>query len=210
MKRVIEGTKQYSSRVFEKRRALFEPLADGQKPVALFITCSDSRIDPELLTESDPGRLFMIRNGGNIVPRYDRVATSESGTIELAIAGLQVEHVIICGHSRCAAVGGILFPDRVKQLPILADWLANAQTSFSPEERQGLDSGGTYPVWAVERHVEQQMTNLRSHPAVAYAESADRLHIHGWIYHLENGQVTARDQQSGEFRPLEDVYVETA
>ncbi len=208
MKRIIEGTKKYSARVFEKRRDLFEPLVAGQTPVALFITCSDSRIDPELLTESEPGRLFIIRNGGNIVPRFSRVSTSESGTIELAVAGLNVDHIIVCGHTRCAAVGGILFPNRVKRLPILTDWLSNADTNFTTEEREQLDENSTSPTWAIERHVNQQLENLRSHPAVAYAEANNRIHLHGWIYHLEDGSVTAYSQKTEDFRPLDEVYSE--
>lgn len=208
MKRIIEGTKHYSARVFEKRRDLFEPLVSGQSPVALFITCSDSRIDPELLTESEPGRLFIMRNGGNIVPKFAHIPTSEAGTIELAVAGLNVEHIIVCGHTRCAAVGGILFPNRVKRLPILSEWLANAKTKFSSEERDELDEDATSPVWAIERHVNQQLDNLRSHPAVAYAEASNRLHLHGWIYHLENGTVTVFSQKSGTFLPLEKEYAD--
>ncbi len=209
MDRIIRGTKQYKERIFQTRRETFEALTSGQQPKALFITCSDSRIDPELLTQSEPGRLFIIRNAGNVVPYFGiGQGDTESGTIELAAAALGVEHIIVCGHSRCAAVGGLLFPERVRHLPILARSLSQAKTEYSEEETNSLDRSSSAPIWAVERHVQKQLSNLESHPAVAYALAGHKIHLHGWIYHLEDGSVTAYEADQDRFLPLDEVYPE--
>src|SRR5882757_3633111 len=126
MHRLIPGIRKFRKSVFPARRAQFEQLASGQKPSSLFITCSDSRIVPELLTQTEPGEMFVLRNAGNLVPPCTAALSGEAATIEYALQVLNVEAIIVCGHSHCGAIAGLLRPQLVEGLPNLERWLANA------------------------------------------------------------------------------------
>lgn len=117
MQKLIEGLHQFQNSVFGTQRELFERLAHGQTPETLFITCSDSRINPNLLTQTEPGELFILRNAGNIVPPYSTSQGGEAATIEFAVAGLNVRDIIICGHSHCGAMKGLLDPPPIVTSP---------------------------------------------------------------------------------------------
>src|SRR5688572_10379852 len=99
MDELIEGLRYFQSKVLIHKQDLFQQLAGGQKPEVLFITCGDSRIDPNLLTQSDPGELFLIRNAGNIVPPYGSPTGGEEATIEYAVSAVGVQHIVVCGHT---------------------------------------------------------------------------------------------------------------
>jgi carbonic anhydrase len=117
MQKLVDGIHQFQQNIFSTRQSLFQRLADGQQPLALFITCSDSRIDPGLLMQTDPGELFIMRNAGNIVPAYGTVHGGEAATIEYAVSVLNVKDIIVCGHSHCGAMAGLLNPEAVAELP---------------------------------------------------------------------------------------------
>ena len=117
----------FSGQVFPIHQSKFEELASGQRPPTLFITCSDSRIVPELLTQTEPGDLFVLRNAGNLVPPYSAPLSGEAATIEYAVKVLKVEHIVVCGHSHCGAITGLLRPETLKDLPAVAEWLAHAE-----------------------------------------------------------------------------------
>ena len=119
MQKLIEGIHQFQRESFLPLKGLFEQLSKGQHPETLFITCSDSRIDPNLLTRSKPGDLFILRNAGNIIPPHGAGSGGEAATIEFAVAALGVKDIIICGHSHCGAVQGLLQPEQVASLPAL-------------------------------------------------------------------------------------------
>src|SRR5688572_14829550 len=104
MQKLVQGLHQFQSSIFSSQRDLFERLAVKQTPDALFITCSDSRINPNLITQTEPGDLFILRNAGNLVPRYDTGSSGEAATIEFAVVALKVTDIIICGHSHCGAM----------------------------------------------------------------------------------------------------------
>ncbi len=108
MKKLLQGLEKFQSGYFDEHRQLFEQLSHGQKPRILFITCSDSRIDPNLITQAEVGELFVIRNAGNIIPPYGATNGGEGASIEYAINALGIEQVIICGHSHCGAMKGLL------------------------------------------------------------------------------------------------------
>ena len=110
MQKLVEGIHQFQNDIFSSKQRLFERLVDGQHPLALFITCSDSRIDPSLLTQTEPGELFIMRNAGNIVPPYGTINGGEAATIEFAVSALGVKDIVICGHSHCGAMNGVLKP----------------------------------------------------------------------------------------------------
>lgn len=205
MRKLIRGVHEFQSEIFSQERGLFERLAEGQRPETLFITCSDSRIDPNLLTQTVPGELFVLRNAGNIVPPASAAPGGEAATIEYAIVALQVRDVIVCGHSKCAAVAGLLSPQELTNLPYMADWLKHAEaTKAIVSKKYSNRSADERWAGAVEENVLVQLDNLRTHPAVAAAESRDRLKLHGWVYQFETGLVLAYDPIEGRFVPLKE------
>jgi len=200
MKKIIEGLVKFQKEVFPSHEELFSQLATGQSPEVLFITCSDSRIAPTLLTQTKPGELFIIRNAGNIVPAYGQAIGGVTGTIEYAVSALKVKDVIICGHSDCGAMKGVLDPDKVASLKSVAAWLhhGDAARAVVVENFSHLSEEEKL-ITLTEQNVLAQLRNIQTHPSVAGALQAGRLRLHGWIYHIGTGQVTAYHHQKGAF-----------
>lgn len=203
MQKLIQGIHQFREYDFRPLQGLFEQLAKGQNPDTLFITCSDSRIDPNLLTHSKPGDLFILRNAGNIVPPHGAANGGEAATIEFAVAGLGVKDIILCGHSHCGAMKGLLQPEMVAELPSVASWLSHAETTRRIMRDNYTHLEGDRLVTAtVEENVLVQLENLRTLPAVASRLVRGNLHLHGWVYKIETGEVFAFDPATNEFVPL--------
>ncbi len=203
MQRLIEGLHQFQEKVFSSQRELFERLAEGQSPETLFITCSDSRIDPNLLTQTQPGELFVIRNAGNIVPPFGAANGGEGATIEYAVAALGVKNIIVCGHSHCGAMKGLLAPDSLTELPQVAQWLGHAEATRRIMKQNYQDLQESERLTAtVEQNVLIQMENLRTHPAVAAQLGRGQLNLYGWVYKFETGEVYAYDPEEAQFLPL--------
>jgi carbonic anhydrase len=205
MQKLIQGVHQFQAEIFRPLQGLFEQLAHGQSPETLFITCSDSRIDPNLLTRSRPGDLFILRNAGNIVPPHGAAVSGEAATVEFAVAALGVKDVILCGHSHCGAVDGLLHPERLAGLPAFATWLSHAEeTRRIIRDNYGHLQGQSLLTAAVEENVLVQLDHLRTLPAVASRLASGDLHLHGWVYKLETGEVFAYDVASGQFVSVAD------
>ena len=116
---LVAGVHNFQGNVFQNQQELFSKLARGQSPETLFVTCSDSRIDPNLITQTEPGDLFVLRNAGNIVPAYSGTAGGEVATIEFAVTGLGVKQIVVCGHSHCGAIkGAYSIPNNSKKCPL--------------------------------------------------------------------------------------------
>ncbi len=203
MQKLIQGIHQFQCQVFRPLQGLFEQLAHGQNPETLFITCSDSRIDPNLLTQSRPGDLFILRNAGNIVPPHGAANGGEGATIEFAVAGLGVKDIVVCGHTHCGAMKGLLDPVLVDGLPTVRSWLGHAESTrrIITENYKHLD-GDKMVTATVEENVLVQLENLRTLPAVAARLVKGNLHLHGWVYKIETGEVFAFDPETGQFVPL--------
>lgn len=200
MQKLIEGLHHFQTALFGSQRELFERLAAGQTPETLFITCSDSRINPNLLTQTEPGELFILRNAGNIVPPYGAGQGGEAATIEFAVAGLGVKDIIVCGHSHCGAMKGLLEPPPARDFPALTQWLSHAEST----RRVVMDKYGERGTpallnVAIQENVLAQMENLRTHPVVASGLARARLKLHGWVYQIETGEVFAYDPATGQF-----------
>ena len=206
MQKLVEGIHQFQKNVFSSQQELFERLVRGQKPLALFITCSDSRINPNLLTQTDPGELFILRNAGNIVPPHGAVGGGEAGTIEYAVGVLKVRDIIVCGHSHCGAMSGLLDPRGLEELPAVRSWLSHAESTrrILRENYDHLKDASARVTVAVEENVLVQLENLRTHPSVWSAISRGELSLHGWVYKFETGQVFAYNHESAQFLPLQE------
>lgn len=203
MQKLIRGIHQFQEVEFRPLQGLYEQLSQGQSPDTLFITCSDSRIDPNLLTRSKPGELFILRNAGNIVPPHGAANGGEAATIEFAVAALGVKDIIICGHSHCGAMNGLLNPEQTAALPAVRDWLSHAATTKRVVEQnyQQLDDSRKLNA-AIQENVLVQLENLRTLPAVAARLVKGDLHIHGWVYKIETGEVFAYSHENGQFVPI--------
>ena len=207
MQRLVEGIHAFQRNQFSKDQKLFETLANGQSPLALFVTCSDSRIDPNRLTQTKPGELFILRSVGNIIPPYGAVFGGEAATIEYAVAALQVKDVIVCGHSHCGAMGGLLNPASVEKMPAVRAYLAHAEATrrIVEENYSHLTDPEKRLTLAVEENVLVQLESLRTHPSVAAAIGRGELKLHGWVYKFETGEVFAFNPDKNQFLPIEII-----
>src|SRR5947209_2458196 len=205
MQKLIQGIHRFQQETFRPLQGLFEQLSRGQNPETLFITCSDSRIDPNLLTRSKPGDLFILRNAGNIVPPHGAASGGEAATVEFAVAALGVRDIIVCGHSHCGAIKGLLDPAQVASLPAVAAWLTHAETTRRIVQDNYRDrAGDELLIAAVEENVLVQLEHLRTHPSVASRLVKGDLRLHGWVYEIETGEVFAFDVGQGQFVALAD------
>jgi carbonic anhydrase len=203
MQKLVEGIHAFQSHIFRDQHELFQRLTQGQNPQALFITCSDSRINPNLITQTDPGELFIIRNAGNIIPPYGTANGGEGATIEFAVAALEVPDVIVCGHSHCGAMKGLVEPETLRDLPAMRAWLSYAEETRRIVREKYTDRTDTALLTtAVEENVLVQIENLRTHPTVASALARGKLKLHGWVYKIETGEVFAYDPERGQFAPV--------
>jgi len=194
VEKFLGGVSRFQKHVYPQHQDLFEKLALGQRPEALFITCADSRIDPCLLTQTKPGDLFICRVIGNIVPPYPDAVGGVSATIEYAVGVLRVPEVIICGHTDCGVMRGALNPEALGAFPNVAAWLRYANV-----ERREPNPSAEFLLALAEENVIAQIKNLRSHPTVAARLEQGDLALHGWLYHIGSGAVTAFEEKSGRF-----------
>jgi carbonic anhydrase len=194
VEKFLSGISRFRKYVYPKHQDLFEKLATGQRPEALLITCADSRVDPSLLTQTKPGDLFICRVIGNIVPPYPDAIGGVSATIEYAAGVLQVPEIIVCGHTDCGVMRGALNPEALEGYPNVTAWLRYAQV----EDREHEPSA-EFLLALTERNVVAQLRNLRSHPTVAARLDEGNLVLHGWVYHIGPGTVTAYDETSRKF-----------
>jgi carbonic anhydrase len=187
-----------NARTFGQRPEEFARLAEGQSPDVLFITCSDSRVVPALITGARPGELFELRTAGNIVPPYasDR-PTGEAATIEYAVVVLGVRDIVVCGHSHCGAVGALVRGDDLRAVPAVRDWLAHA--ADEPESKGSADPAVAE---AVQSHVLAQLLRLRSYPCVEQRLRDGRLRLRGWYYEVHTGAVREHRADTDSFESL--------
>ena len=204
MERILKGLSRFQKRVYPKHRELFHQLALGQRPQALFITCADSRIDPCMLTQTKPGDLFICRVIGNVVPPYPDAIGGVSATIEYAVGVLGVPDVIVCGHTDCGVMKGVVNPQALEALTSVTAWLNYAQPARKAvAERASSLSDREFLLAVTERNVIEQLSNLGTHPSVAARLEQGDLRLHGWLYDLGEGVVTSYDPDRSAFVPLE-------
>ncbi len=209
MRKLIRGLREFKDNHFPSHLELFEKLGMGQKPRVLFITCSDSRIDPNLLTKADVGELFIMRNAGNIIPPYGSLS-GEGATIEYAIQSLEIEQVIVCGHTHCGAMNGLLKLEHLREeMPIVYEWLKLAEGTrrLVKENYSHLRSKELLEITSAE-NVLTQIDHLKTYPLVRSRLYQGRLNIYGWVYNLETGEVLAYDSVSHSYVPPQHQLVE--
>lgn len=184
--------------------AYLQSVSEPQRPQALFITCADSRVDPESITQSLTGDLFVTRNVGNLVPAYGEMMGGVSAVIEYAVIALKVKHVVVCGHSDCGAMKGLLQPEALATMPTVKSWLKNAHAALSVAESLAEpDEKPSGLLWRLTReNVLLQLQHLRTHPSVAGAMAREELTISGWVYDIGKGEVSISEDGGRVFLPV--------
>jgi carbonic anhydrase len=203
---LLAGVSRFRRDVYPKNRERYQKAAkEPQRPHTLFITCADSRIDPELLTQSGPGDIFVTRNIGNLVPAYGHMMGGVSAVIEYAVQALEVSQAVICGHTDCGAMKGLLHREKVATMPTVNSWLQNADAALSvvqARDRSGNEHDQLSEL--TEENVLLQLNHLRTHPSVAGAVARRKLALYGWVYDLGNGHVNIFDPELHRFVPYGD------
>lgn len=202
---LLQGVNEFTHTAFPENRELFQSLANGQSPHTLFVTCADSRVVPERITQTRPGDLFVCRNIGNIVPGYGEMMGGVSAVVEYAVSALKVRQIVVCGHSDCGAMKGLMAPQAVAEtMPTVAAWLRNAEAARSvvftrkPEGEAALTA-------LIEENVRLQLAHLRTHPSVAAALANGELALQGWVYNIERGEVQVLSENGRDFLTLDQA-----
>lgn len=193
---MIPRLRKFSEKIYPEHKPLFESLAEGQNPHTMLITCSDSRIDPNLVTQTEPGEIFVLRNAGNIIPPYGASKGGEEASIEFAIEGLGIQNIVVCGHSHCGAMAALAKGIDSETLPSTALWLQHAAATkrILKGKNASIDDH-------IETNVLIQIQNLKTHPSVAAALRQHRLHLFGWVYHFELGTMSIYHNKHEKFIP---------
>jgi carbonic anhydrase len=195
------GVHHFRSETFPSKRELYVNLAEKQRPKALFLTCGDSRIDPSALTSTEPGEIFVERTPGNIVPIYsDEAAVGVSASIEYSVVVLGVRDIIVCGHSACGAMKGLLHPEELLSIPATARWLQYADPAFQllSQNFAHLDDQGRLKRLS-HLNVIEQISHLHTHPAVESRVKEGAIALHGWYYEIHTGMVEEFNPELGAF-----------
>src|SRR5271165_4829376 len=183
--KLVEGVKKFQRDVYPGQRAVYQGLKHRQEPVAMFFTCADSRILPNVLLQTGPGEIFTERTPGNIVPKYSDHVGGVTASMEFAILALRVPLLIVCGHTDCGVIKALLEPERASGMPALQSWMRHSlparerllrdNPTASREEKLRL---------LTEYNVLVQLENLKSHPAVEARLAHGEIEIYGWVYKI--------------------------
>ncbi|WP_206997522.1 carbonic anhydrase [Trinickia mobilis] len=202
---LLAGVDAFSRDVFPGNEDLFKSLAHGQAPHTLFITCADSRVSPEMITQTRPGELFVCRNIGNIVPAYGEMLGGVSAVVEYAVLALDVRQVVVCGHTDCGAMKGLAAGvSMADEMPTVHAWLRNAEAARSVVLTRKIEHDHVVQAM-VEENVRLQLTHLRTHPAVAARLAEGRLAVQGWVYDIGHGKISVFDEQGSQFLTLAEA-----
>ncbi|MER5731844.1 carbonic anhydrase [Streptomyces sp. NPDC002138] len=190
MHALAAGVAHFQQDVFPAKAGLFARLATTHRPDTLFIGCSDARVVPELITQREPGELFVIRTAGNLVPAHAPGPDGVGASIEYAVAALGVRDIVVCGHSACGAMTALAEGRDLAALPAGAHWLRHADASLARAGSPGGAAPDADRLGALIRdNVAAQLANLATHPSVARALAAGAVALHGWVYDIPTGAV---------------------
>lgn len=200
--KMLDGLRRFQDR-FGLHQEMYHRLAtEGQSPDVLFVACSDARVSPELITDSDLGDLFVVRSLGNLVPSYGTGEMAVGAVIEYAVLDLGVDHIVICGHTDCAAIHALGAALDWGREPHVARWIELARPAKTKVEASGLQSHER-PLATVRENVLLQLEHLRTYDPVRAGERDGILSLHGWVYHVETGAVESFDAASARWTRLQ-------
>ena len=206
MKELFDGVKAFSTTEFEKNRKLYRSIKRRQNPHTLFISCSDSRIVPTLITKSAPGDLFIIRNIANLVPYYRQSAEylSTTSAIEYAVVVLEVQNIVVCGHSDCGGCRALYADETLlSKIPHTRKWLELAAPVREKLEQQGHTLHED-TAWLVEQqNIVLQLQHLLSYPYIRRSHEEGSLKIMGWYYDIGSGEIFNFNTEERVFERIE-------
>ena len=205
LEKLKAGARQFQAEVYAKNVEHYQRAASTpQSPHTLIIACADSRVDVEAITSSGPGEIFVTRNVGNMVPPYSGTPGGVTAVIEYAVAALKVKHVVVCGHSDCGAMKGLLHPELTDDLPTVRYWLHHGQAALMVAD--SLTHKDDRPSEKLHRLTEEnvlmQLAHLKTHPSVAGAMARGALTVSGWVYDIGSGVVRIAEEGHREFVPV--------
>ncbi len=202
MAEIFEGVIKFKEEDFESHKELFKELGKQQKPHTLFITCSDSRIDPNMITKTKPGELFTVRNIANIVPPYEKSIryAGTTSAVEYAVKVLKVKNIVICGHSNCGGCAALFkSEEELKDVPFVKKWLELAKP-VKNKVFEILDNPDDFEKreWLTEQiNVVEQLKHLFTYDYIV--DNLDNLNIYGWYYIIETGEIFNYNFETGLF-----------
>ncbi len=202
MKKLIQGIVDFRKNLTEENRDLFAQLALGQKPDALFIACSDSRVVPNLFASTNPGDLFVLRNIGNLIPPADAPLqdSSASAVIEFSVFTLNVSNIIICGHSECGAMEALAKGVDTLSCPHLESWLKYGEESLNKVRNGIVVNPGLSECNQISQvNVLQQMQHICSYPFVKERIEKKKLRVHGWWFDIGHADVYCYEESVNQF-----------
>ena len=206
MERLYKGVLKFQESYFKKEKDFFKRLSKGQDPDVLFMTCSDSRVDPHLVTQSGPGDLFILRNIGNIIPPFNALKdkNSTAAAIEYAVMVLKVSDIIVCGHSNCGAMRALLGDEKeIEDMPHLRDWLRIAHpVKEHVTSVFGSESTEVIQCYTEKENVLEQIENIETYPFVEKAILEGRLFLHGWYFDIGTGRMSAYIPSENRFEEI--------
>src|SRR5271169_215868 len=201
--RIAQGVAKFQSEVYPAQREMFERLKRGQDPLALFLTCADSRVNPNLVTQTDPGEIFIERNPGNMVPPYVEFVGGVTAGVEYAMLVLKVPVIVVCGHTDCGVMKALLHPQQVEGMPGVQHWMSHG---FAARDRMLRESGETSEEEQLraitEYNVLAQIEHLKTHPSVRVRLLKGEIEIRGWVYDIGDGSIREANPASGQFELL--------
>ena len=200
----IAGFKRFQERYFSEDRDLFERLGQGQSPKTMIVACADSRVDPALLTGAVPGDVFVVRNVANLVPPYERAGSFASvpAALEFAVLSLGVEHIIVLGHAQCGGIHALMSGAGTSG-EFIGKWVGIAQRA----RERVLAELAAKPPALQERACEQasilvSLENLMAYPWIAQRVAAGTVHLHGWYFDIEEGDLLSYNPARNAFEPV--------
>jgi carbonic anhydrase len=196
MENLTHGYAKFREKIFPQHRELFRSLNSGQAPETLMVSCSDSRVDLNFVTQAKPGEIFHVRNAGNLVPLPNGSETAAAGAIEFAVTNLPIRDIVVCGHSDCGAMKGLKAGISEDDNSAVASWLRLAARQTPNASELDLDS-------LVRANVVHQLDSLENHSFVAERIAKNELQLWGWVYDIGSSQILQLDNYTGEFRALE-------
>lgn len=204
LERLLDGVRHFCRNEYPNRQEAYDQVTrEGQRPHTLFVTCADSRVDPELITQSGPGDIFVARNIGNIVPAYGEMMGGVSAVVEYAVSALEVDQVVVCGHADCGAMRGLLAQQTLERMPAVQNWLQNAHAALSiADALYPRDNESEFLDELTRQNVLLQVSHVRTHPSVAGRVAQGRLAVYGWIYDFRSGKVLTYEEDTKRFVPV--------
>ncbi len=203
MDRLLNGIKEFQLNYYREEEKSFKALANSQSPEVLFFSCSDSRVDPNVITQSKPGDLFIVKNVGSIIPdcspHWKKSCTGAA--IEFALQALSVSDIVVCAHSDCGAMKALYKePEAFKDSPNLQEWVKTAIPAKG--DIDAMNDGATFKKLieiTTKEHIVESLANLKTYPIVAEAIKKGKLNLHGWYYDIGNGSVHTYNSDADSF-----------